>query len=86
MRSGFDAEMRARVERACRAEKPVRLRVDDAKRRLERTDTSVERIAWEVGYEDPAAFRRLFRRIAGMAPGAYRRRFQVPGYAQPPAA
>ncbi len=61
-----------------------RLRVEDAKRRLERTDVPVERIAWEVGYEDPAAFRRLFRRITGIAPGAYRRRFQVPGYARPP--
>jgi transcriptional regulator GlxA family with amidase domain len=61
-----------------------RLRVEDAKRRLERTDTPVERIAWEVGYEDPAAFRRLFRRITGLAPGAYRRRFQVPAFAQPP--
>ena len=55
------------------------------KRRLERTDTPVERIAWEVGYEDPAAFRRLFRRIVGVAPGAYRRRFQLPAYAQPDA-
>ena len=62
-----------------------RLRVEEAKRRLERTDTPVERIAWEVGYEDPAAFRRLFRRITGLAPGAYRRRFQVPAFAQPPA-
>jgi transcriptional regulator GlxA family with amidase domain len=61
-----------------------RLRVEEAKRRLERTDTPVERIAWEVGYEDPAAFRRLFRRITGLAPGAYRRRFQVPAFAQPP--
>jgi transcriptional regulator GlxA family with amidase domain len=61
-----------------------RLRVEDAKRRLERSDTPVERIAWEVGYEDPAAFRRLFRRITGLAPGAYRRRFQVPAFARPP--
>lgn len=60
-----------------------RLRVEDAKRRLERTDTPVERIAWEVGYEDPAAFRRLFRRVAGVTPGTYRRRFQLPGYARP---
>jgi transcriptional regulator GlxA family with amidase domain len=61
-----------------------RLRVEDARRRLERTDAPVERIAWEVGYEDPAAFRRLFRRLTGLAPGAYRRRFQVPAFAQPP--
>jgi transcriptional regulator GlxA family with amidase domain len=50
-----------------------RLRVEDAKRRLERTDTPVERIAWEVGYEDPAAFRRLFRRIAGVSVRSRRR-------------
>ncbi len=64
----------------------LRLRVEEAKRRLERTDAPVERIAWEVGYEDPAAFRRLFRRITGIAPGAYRRRFQVPAFARPPGA
>ena len=39
-----------------------RLRIEDAKRRLERTDDSVEEISWRVGYEDPAFFRRLFKR------------------------
>jgi transcriptional regulator GlxA family with amidase domain len=61
-----------------------RLRLEEAKRRLERTDTPVEQVAWAVGYEDPAAFRRLFRRIVGITPGEYRRRFQLPPYAQPP--
>ena len=60
-----------------------RLRVEDAKRRLERTDDPVDEIAWRVGYEDPAFFRRLFRRTVGMAPGAYRRRFSIPDFAQP---
>jgi transcriptional regulator GlxA family with amidase domain len=59
-----------------------RLRVEDAKRRLERTDAPVDEIGWKVGYEDPAFFRRLFKRTTGLAPGAYRRRFQVPGYAR----
>jgi transcriptional regulator GlxA family with amidase domain len=57
-----------------------RLRVEDAKRRLERTDASVEEIGWRVGYEDPAFFRRLFKRTTGVAPGAYRKRFRVPHY------
>lgn len=61
-----------------------RLRIEDAKRRLERTDDSVEEISWRVGYEDPAFFRRLFKRTTGMAPGAYRKRFQIPGFARPP--
>lgn len=60
-----------------------RLRVEDGKRRLERTDDPVDEIAWRVGYEDPAFFRRLFRRTVGMAPGAYRRRFSIPDFAQP---
>ena len=59
-----------------------RLRIEDAKRRLERTTVPVDEISWRVGYEDPAFFRRLFKRTTGMAPGAYRRRFRVPDFAQ----
>jgi transcriptional regulator GlxA family with amidase domain len=58
-----------------------RLRVEDAKRRLERTDAAVDEIGWKVGYEDPAFFRRLFKRTTGLPPGVYRRRFQVPRFA-----
>jgi transcriptional regulator GlxA family with amidase domain len=60
-----------------------RLRIEDAKRRLERTESSVDEISWQVGYEEPAFFRRLFKRVAGLTPGAYRRRFKVPDYARP---
>ena len=60
-----------------------RLRIEDAKRRLERTDAPVDEISWRVGYEDAAFFRRLFRRATGLAPGAYRKRFRIPDYAQP---
>jgi transcriptional regulator GlxA family with amidase domain len=59
-----------------------RLRIEDAKRRLERTDAPADEIGWKVGYEDAAFFRRLFKRVTGMTPGAYRRRFQVPAFAQ----
>jgi transcriptional regulator GlxA family with amidase domain len=60
-----------------------RLRVEDAKRRLERTDAPVDEIGWRVGYEDAAFFRRLFKRTTGMAPGAYRKRFRIPEFARP---
>jgi transcriptional regulator GlxA family with amidase domain len=59
-----------------------RLRIEDAKRRLERTEAPADEISWQVGYEDPAYFRRLFKRTTGMTPGAYRRRFQVPAFAK----
>ena len=57
-----------------------RLRVEDGKRRLERTETSIDEISWQVGYEDPAFFRRLFKRRTGMTPGAYRKRFRIPDF------
>ena len=59
-----------------------RLRVEDAKRRLERTDEAVDEVSWRVGYEDAAFFRRLFKRTTGMAPGAYRKRFGIPEFAR----
>ena len=60
-----------------------RLRIEDAKRRLERTDAPVDEVSWRVGYEDAAFFRRLFKRTTGLAPGAYRKRFRIPDFARP---
>ncbi|HEU5181443.1 MAG TPA: helix-turn-helix domain-containing protein [Candidatus Polarisedimenticolia bacterium] len=60
-----------------------RLRIEDAKRRLERSDASIDEISFQVGYEDAAFFRRLFKRTTGLAPGAYRKRFSIPGFARP---
>jgi transcriptional regulator GlxA family with amidase domain len=57
-----------------------RLRIEDAKKRLERTDAPVDEISWRVGYEDPAFFRRLFKRTTGLAPAAYRKRFRIPDF------
>jgi transcriptional regulator GlxA family with amidase domain len=59
-----------------------RLRIEDAKKRLERSDAPVDDISWRVGYEDPAFFRRLFKRTTGLAPAAYRKRFRIPEFAQ----
>ncbi len=51
-----------------------RMRVARATHLLDTTRESVESIAARVGYADAAAFRRVFRRYAGQAPGAQRRR------------
>jgi transcriptional regulator GlxA family with amidase domain len=60
-----------------------RLRIEDAKERLERSDAPVDEISWRVGYEDAAFFRKLFKRTTGLAPAAYRKRFRIPDFAQP---
>ena len=52
------------------------LRVEEAKRQLETEQMAVEEISADVGYEDPAFFRRLFKRRTGLTPGQYRRMFQ----------
>lgn len=54
------------------------VRIAEARRRLERTNASVEKIAYAVGYENTAFFRRLFKRTTRLTPAAYRRKFQLP--------
>lgn len=52
------------------------LRIEEAKRLLEGDGTAADDIAALVGYENPAFLRRLFKRVTGLTPGAYRRMFQ----------
>jgi len=59
-------------------------RVHKAREKLENTATTIERIAWQVGYEDISAFRRMFQKKTGLTPSQYRERFarnrkEVPG-------
>jgi len=48
------------------------VRRDLAERRLAERDTTLYRIARELGYSDPANFTRAFRRWTGQNPGSYR--------------
>lgn len=52
------------------------LRVEAAKRALESGGMSIEDIAADVGYENVAFFRRLFKRCAGLGPSEYRCLYQ----------
>lgn len=52
------------------------LRIEEAKQLLETSATPTDSIAASVGYEDPASFRRLFKRETGLTPSEYRRRFR----------
>ncbi|HWJ72520.1 MAG TPA: GlxA family transcriptional regulator [Kaistia sp.] len=51
------------------------IRVAKARELLETSRKSIEQIAWDVGYGDVSAFRRIFQRLTGLAPADYRRRF-----------
>lgn len=54
------------------------LRIEEAKQMLETSDLPVEQVAREIGYDDNAYFRHLFRRLCGVTPADYRRKLQFP--------
>lgn len=51
-------------------------RIEEAKRLLEETVLPAEEVSARVGYEEPAFFRKLFKRLTGLTPREYRRLFQ----------
>lgn len=51
------------------------LKVEAAREKLELGNRNIEQIAWEANYQDPAAFRKIFKRIVGLTPSEYRQRF-----------
>ncbi|WP_456154596.1 GlxA family transcriptional regulator [Streptomyces bacillaris] len=55
-----------------------RVRLEHARRLLEDTSDSVERIARASGYGTPEAMRRAFVKVLATAPAEYRRRFRTP--------
>lgn len=55
-----------------------RLRVEHAKELIEKGATDMEAVGDAVGYRDQVSFRRIFRRLVGMTPAEYRRRFALP--------
>lgn len=52
------------------------LRIEEAKQLLEATEMQTDEISTEVGYNDPASFRRLFKRVTGITPARYRQRYR----------
>lgn len=52
-----------------------RVRVEAAKKTLERGGSSISTLMYELGYSDPKSFRTIFRRITGMTPLEYRKKY-----------
>jgi transcriptional regulator GlxA family with amidase domain len=53
------------------------IRIEHGKRLLETTRLPVEEIGARAGYSDASFFRRLFKRLVGLTPLAYRRMFSI---------
>lgn len=82
-RSGLSVRAFERRFKRATGLKPIayvhEVRIAEAKRKLEQSHLAVDQISFEVGYEDPSAFRRLFKRIARVSPSLYRRKFAPAG-------
>ncbi|MCP4022197.1 MAG: helix-turn-helix domain-containing protein, partial [Desulfobacteraceae bacterium] len=52
-----------------------KIRVESAKKMLERTNMNINEITRKVGYEDSSTFRRLFKKYVALSPREYRDKF-----------
>ncbi len=77
--SGLHARTFKRRFRAATGYSPIEyvqaVRIEEAKHFLETTNLPTDEVAEQVGYRDPASFRRLFRHMTGVTPARYRQRF-----------
>jgi transcriptional regulator GlxA family with amidase domain len=78
-RSRLTSRTFARRFRAATGRRPIEyvhgLRIEHARQLLETGTDPIDDIGFQVGYEDPTFFRRLFKRTTGLTPAAYRRRY-----------
>ena len=51
------------------------MKMEFAKRAFETTVKTVHEVMYEVGYSDAKAFREVFRKITGLSPLDYRRKY-----------
>lgn len=53
------------------------LRIGKARTFLETTEDPIDTITYATGYGDLSSFRRLFKKITGLSPSSYRKRFNL---------
>lgn len=56
-----------------------RVRTEAAKKLLEQGQMTVSEVMYEVGYNDPKAFREVFKKYAGLSPVQYRKKYSFQG-------
>jgi transcriptional regulator GlxA family with amidase domain len=77
-RSGLQPRTFARRFRSATGYLPIEyvhaVRIEEARRIIETEASAIDEVGYQVGYEDPTFFRRLFKRTTGLSPAAYRRK------------
>jgi transcriptional regulator GlxA family with amidase domain len=78
--SGLNVRTFSRRFRAATGFSPIEyvqaLRIEEAKQMLGSNELSIDEVGAAVGYNDPASFRRIFKRNVGQSPAVYRKKFQ----------
>lgn len=57
-----------------------RVKIESAKKLIEKGRKTINEIMYDVGYNDEKAFREVFRKITGMSPSEYRSKFAAVNY------
>jgi len=77
--SGLTRRTFARRFRTATGKRPIEyvhaLRIERARQLIESGASPIDDVGYQIGYEDPTFFRRLFRRAIGLTPAAYRRKY-----------
>lgn len=77
-RSGLKPRTFGRRFRSSTGYRPIEfvhaVRMEEARRIIETESCALDEVGFQVGYEDPTFFRRLFKRTTGLSPAAYRRK------------
>jgi transcriptional regulator GlxA family with amidase domain len=78
-RSGLTSRTFARRFQAATGRRPMEyvhgIRIEAARHRIEAGGDRLDDVGFDVGYEDPTFFRRLFKRTTGLTPAAYRKKY-----------
>src|SRR5699024_8100131 len=54
-----------------------RVKIEAAKKRLERREETINEVMYLVGYNSPHAFRTVFKRVTGLTPKSYKDKYSV---------
>ncbi len=79
--SGLEIRTLSRRFKKVTGETPIeylqQVRVDIARERLLSSRDTIDQILYQIGYDDSSSFRKLFKRLTGLSPAAYRKQFSV---------